>query len=368
MSFPLLIFHIIIVVASRTPFPLHVAENMWGLVGGSSLCLLLLLSYPLLRKPSYEIFLRVHRVLAVLSAFSIWRHLALLPFLSCLYVYSFAIMFLSMLLLQSAHFLYQNKAMGASLSQAYIIHNGNTIKIRLSLSRPLKVEAGQYIGLWIPEISFWSFLQSHPFTVTSWSEGKQEYLDLLIEPVGEVKRMSCLALFSGPHGISMPAGDYETVLMIASGFGVAAQLPYIRQPIYGYNACKTQNRRVHLAWQLETGDITTAVEPLLNAALHDDTLDEGKVSTLNNHVSEWPANREQILSVSTYVGSGTVSMYGEPFGKRAILYKGSADLGMILKEERAVSAADVIRDEVWDLVRDYLDDKVTMFELEYQPA
>lgn len=32
----------------------------------------------------------------------------------------------------------------------------------VKLSRPLKVEAGQYINLWIPSVSFWTFLQSHP--------------------------------------------------------------------------------------------------------------------------------------------------------------------------------------------------------------
>jgi hypothetical protein len=40
--------------------------------------------------------------------------------------------------------------------------------------------------------------------------------------------------------------------MVASGFGIAAQLPYLRQLIYGYNASKTRTRRVHLVWQLET--------------------------------------------------------------------------------------------------------------------
>jgi NAD(P)H-flavin reductase len=154
--------------------------------------------------------------------------------------------------------------MGSGCSQAYISHVNDIIKIRLSLSRPLRIEAGQYIGLWIPAVSFWSFLQTHPFTVTSWSEGEQNSLDLFIEPRGGLTQRllyhskthyggpPCLALFSGPHGISAPVSDYETVLMISSGFGIAAQLPYLTQLIYGYNACKTRTRRVHLVWQLET--------------------------------------------------------------------------------------------------------------------
>ena len=182
------------------------------------------------------------------------------------------------------YFFYRNKAKGATFPHAYITHDGNSIKVRLNLSRPLKVKAGQYIGLWMPTFGFSSFLQSHPFTVTSWSEGEQYYLDLFIEPRKGLTQklltrshayqklleergtnekledgtaipnssLSCLAFFSGPHGTSIPVGDYETVLLIASGFGIASQLPYLKQLIYGYNACKTRNRRVHLVWQLET--------------------------------------------------------------------------------------------------------------------
>lgn len=62
----------------------------------------------------------------------------------------------------------------------------------------------------------------------------------------------CLVLFTGPHGTSTSVGKYETVLMIASGLGIAAQLPYLKKLIYGYNTCRTQTRRVHLVWQLET--------------------------------------------------------------------------------------------------------------------
>jgi hypothetical protein len=140
--------------------------------------------------------------------------------------------------------------------------------------------------------------------LTSWSKGEQSVLDLFIEPCqgftqklleySKSNRPLCLALFSGPHGTSALVGEYETVLMIASGFGIAAQLSYLRQLIYRYNACKTHTCCVHLVWQLETLgklevgwivnsrwlwiDIGIAVESLLNNALADDTLDKGYVS------------------------------------------------------------------------------------------
>ncbi|KAF2678310.1 hypothetical protein K458DRAFT_317391, partial [Lentithecium fluviatile CBS 122367] len=104
------------------------------------------------------------------------------------------------------------------------------------------------------------------------SDREQVSLDLFIEPRGGMTQkllhrltpgtdgsqprldgsLPRLALFSGPHGISAPVGDYETVLMVTSGSGIVAQLPYLKQLIYGYNARKSRTRRVHLVWQLET--------------------------------------------------------------------------------------------------------------------
>jgi NAD(P)H-flavin reductase len=133
----------------------------------------------------------------------------------------------------------------------------------------LKIEAGQYICLWLPISSpgfwnFWGIFQSHPFVIISWSEREQSSLELLIEPRGGMTRkllncsedhkggLNCLALFTGPHGISVPVEEYETVVLVASGFGIAAQLPYLKRLIHGYNACKSLTRRIHMVWQLKT--------------------------------------------------------------------------------------------------------------------
>jgi NAD(P)H-flavin reductase len=138
------------------------------------------------------------------------------------------------------------------------------VKINIKPPRPLKVDAGKYIYLRI-RISSFSILQSHPFMVTSWSEEEQHSLSLFIESHGgltnELLRRSkadgdghssYFALFSGPHGISAPVGDYETILMIAEGSGIATHLPYLKKLIYGYNSCKTRTRRIRVVWQLQT--------------------------------------------------------------------------------------------------------------------
>lgn len=53
--------------------------------------------------------------------------------------------------------------------------------------------------------------------------------------------------------------DYEIILMVASDFGIAAQLPYLKQLIRGYNERRLHARRVHLVWQVR--DISETFYP-----------------------------------------------------------------------------------------------------------
>lgn len=193
--------------------------------------------------------------MAVLSAYSIWRHLAKTPLSVKIYIYVFSGLFASTFTLQCFSIAYRNRTLGRHGTRAEITRSGTAISIVLTLSHPLRVQAGQYIYLWLPGVSPLSFLQTHPFTVVSWSPEEQKELVLLVEPRnGLTKSLSTAtasphrALFSGPHGKSMPVGNYETVLMLASGSGIAAQLPYLKQLMHGHEASP---RRVHLVWQVE---------------------------------------------------------------------------------------------------------------------
>ena len=109
----------------------------------------------------------------------------------------------------------------------------------------------------MPFVSFWSFLQSYPFVVISWAQKPQDYLDLFIEPRRGLTRellylakggyaINPLVLFSGPHGKSIPMDDCENILMVASDFGIAVHLLYLKQLIHGYNAREVCARRIHL--------------------------------------------------------------------------------------------------------------------------
>lgn len=223
-----------------------------------------MLSVPFLKKRWYELFLRLHQSLAILLAYGLWVHLAPKPLLPRLYLYSLlGICGLSALLLGFLT-LRRNSILAHGFPRATITQSRGVVIVTVVLSRPLLVKAGQQINLWLfmPSTSFRSFLQSHPFVIASWSDAPQYSLDLLIEPRrgltqqllvrSKEEQTSCSAMFNGPYGTSVPVGEYEVVLMIASGFGIAAQLPYLKRLLHGYNSRRVRTRRIHLVWELKT--------------------------------------------------------------------------------------------------------------------
>ena len=227
----------------------------------------MLLSLPVFRKPSYELFLRSHQALALLCLYALWQHLKSKSLLVriCLYVSTGMLGLTSCL--QLCSILYRNASFRRGFPRARVTKMGGGIKVTIMVPSRLQMKPGQYINLWIPSISFWSFLQSHPFVVASCTEGEQTTLELLLGPQkglsskflrnstngsGSAPADLRLALFSGPHGLSAPLADFEIVLLVASGLGIVAQLPYLRHLIRGYNDFEVRTRRIHLVWQLDS--------------------------------------------------------------------------------------------------------------------
>jgi hypothetical protein len=96
-------------------------------------------------------------------------------------------------------------------------------------------------------------------------------------PTAAESLVSFLAFFTGPHGMSEHVNQYESVLVVASGFGIATAIPYLKKMIYGYNTCTSQVRRLHLVWQIEAIGEIIAAQGLLNNLLKDNIMDEGYV-------------------------------------------------------------------------------------------
>ena len=60
-----------------------------------------------------------------------------------------------------------------------------------------------------------------------------------------------LVLYSGPHGTPTSTKEYDTVLLIATGFGIAAVLPHLKELLDRDERCEVVTRRVHVVWQLK---------------------------------------------------------------------------------------------------------------------
>lgn len=225
-------------------------------------------------------FLRLHQALAVASVYGIWRHLPSEKYSSRFYLYialgilgCTSICHLILLLYRNGLFsgngcprviaIYHTDERGSENAEQSA--KTTPIRVRLILPRPVKAMAGQYINLWLPSLGLLSWAQTHPLMITSWSRTEQGVLDLLVEPRGGLTKtlvcqahatpksnFSSLALYSGPHGISECVDKYESVMLVASGAGIAAIIPYAKKLIHGYNTCTSHVRRVHLVWQVES--------------------------------------------------------------------------------------------------------------------
>ncbi|KAH2000765.1 hypothetical protein KXV97_007498, partial [Aspergillus fumigatus] len=165
---------------------------------------------------------------------------------------------------QSTDVLHCNGAFAGSWTDGYVIkHADDSMRIEIYLGRPVIIQPGQYIDLWVPSLNPWSWFQSASFIVTSWSTEKQSTLQLYVEcpnrPFGftwlllwRARRNSRrnLILFSGPHGISVPASRYETVLLVASDSGILAIRPYVDQLFHCVTKRTSKTRRLCLIWNV----------------------------------------------------------------------------------------------------------------------
>ncbi|PKX96275.1 NADPH oxidase family protein [Aspergillus novofumigatus IBT 16806] len=359
MTSALLTLHIVVAMLDQQKFSLHKQNNLFA--GAGSLVALMLLLLSLFRRLSFKLFLLYLYIPLAILLLSTFLHVLL-------FLYRNSI--LPSRTYPYASVMCRTKSKNTEGSDEGPAE-GTPLKICVALPRPMHVKAGQY-------------LQCHPFMVTSWSLGKQDVLDLFVQTHhGLTEKLraraalegtaSFTAFVSGPYGRSEPVGEYESVLAVASGFGIAGVVPYIKRLLYGYNTSLVRVCRVHLVWQVQTMDIAVAAELLLNSLLDDDVLDDG-----------------YILEMSFYVEYKTIAGKGRPFGDhhRATIYNGFPDYDSIIsteatgehiervsntQEERGkllvlISAKDELQDHLTVIVRKYLDQRVKFHKVEFQPS
>lgn len=219
----------------------------------------MVLFHPLCHKILYEIFFCKHQAYIALFFYSIWCYLLLSRLFPCIYLYIFSDIFLTTLLFETGNILYWNYTICNGYSRAFLMFNSRSsismVTISISLLKPLQFKAGYHINLWIPSVNIWSFLQSHLFIVISWIKGKQDNLQLIVEPCKGLSgkllcygknNSPCFFFFSGFSKKSAVVDNYKVVFFVADRFGIAALLSYLKKLIYGYNNRRACTQQIHI--------------------------------------------------------------------------------------------------------------------------
>ncbi|KAK5073338.1 hypothetical protein LTR70_010372 [Exophiala xenobiotica] len=400
-------FHVAVLRPSQSPFTWPLTAQCYGVIAALALAATLVLCIRPLRRPSFELFLRTHQFLAVGSLYAIGMHVrnsrdAVARFGAI----GIAVCFVASGTGQVLQVLVRHCFFYHGLPRARIVQVCHVVRISVDTSVPITVRAGQYVNVYMPGVSFWSWLQSHPFTVAAVQRrGPGTTLELMVEPrrgwtsklVSRARNVGLgdeplsgqqlyIAFFSGPHGRTIDVDNYSVVVMVASGWGVIAQIPYLQHLISGYNNSTTKVRRIHLIWQLSAVDDGVPAEDLLNQALLEDTLDNG-----------------YILRISVHYCHGRLSPEERHPGQRVTFFEGVADWHNLINDELRqplvlpehqhkevsndlapkphvsafvterrrvvvmVSAAELIRRQVRDACKPHLSPQLRLVELDYQP-
>lgn len=231
---------------------------------------LLLLVLPTMKRDLYEIFLKTHKGCALFLLYATWRHTKNLG--NCMrYLIACLALFTVTFILQTARILFRNVVVGKKCARLIITPGENNVQVMLTLPRPWKIRAGERINLNVPQIGLLSLFQAHPFVITWWDNDAAGYgasIALLFRPRSGFTRklkdhiepgQESLAWIDGPYGpssvglwgFSGQVGDYGHVFMVATGIGIAAQLPYIKELLDGRRQGQVRTQRITLVWQLE---------------------------------------------------------------------------------------------------------------------
>lgn len=140
-----------------------------------------------------------------------------------------------------------------------LVDQSNVLRVDIAVPRPWPVEAGQSVFLSIPKLGIFTGLRGHPFMICWWERDREGLtISLLVKSragfTAELDRhvnKSLLAFIDGPYGARHDFGEYGTVIMFATGIGIAGQLPYIKDLISGYNNCAVKTRRIRLVWEIK---------------------------------------------------------------------------------------------------------------------
>jgi NAD(P)H-flavin reductase len=233
----------------------------------------------------------------MVALYAIWQHTHTMEGTDAwVYLRGSAIVFILSLGAQLTRIVFRNLAIGRKCTKLTLhIYGENVARLTLTLPRPWAVQAGERVELSAPSVGLFYLPQSHPFAICWWEDngtGKAVSVSLLFRPrsgftrkiLGRLEQeREYTAWFDGPFGpasigscgSSGQMGNYGHVFMVATGIGIAAQLPYIKEILTQYRRARLRTQRISLVWQLEHEEDWEAVHDWLQILVKQD---EGYVS------------------------------------------------------------------------------------------
>ncbi|KAF2197905.1 hypothetical protein GQ43DRAFT_402090 [Delitschia confertaspora ATCC 74209] len=213
----------------------------------------------------------------------------------------------------------------------------------MTLRRPWDVLPGQYLYLTLPSIPHYGigYFQSHPFLI-AWVDGSD--VTVLIqrgkgfsESIFTAQNRSSV-LVDGPYGHSPPLGEFDRVLFMASGIGIAAHLLSVKHLLEAHENQSARIRRLTLVWFLETSDQEAWAGQFLDllhemdrrhiftVALYLPSSTSGGSRILNTNKNDRWIRTETNLDPSWFIynewsaeaGSMAISVCGNPFFEEAV--------------------------------------------------
>ncbi|KAM3074510.1 hypothetical protein ACMFMG_002688 [Clarireedia jacksonii] len=227
--------------------------------GASAIGLLSIMSLYFVRRIIYEWFLHSHLILTVVAVVALWFHLIPKKPTARIFLRIGICLWTILTLIHAAIFLLRNFVRGKAIASAEVTNLPQAMRVTIKVPRPWNVKAGQYIYITVPAAGITSIFQSHPFMIAWWDRSIDGLtISLLVKPrrgfTGNLARLSDqkLTVFvDGPFGLQHDLGVFGTVIMFATGIGIAGHMPYIKELVCGYNSCEVRTRRILVVWQLD---------------------------------------------------------------------------------------------------------------------
>ncbi|PGG99139.1 hypothetical protein AJ80_09403 [Polytolypa hystricis UAMH7299] len=216
-----------------------------------------------LRRHFYEFFIKLHYALGFFAVYAVWRHVRARKTFSHVYIFAGIVCFACTFMLHMIKLIGRNFGPGRCFARASFVARNDAVEIVLSSIKPFRFRPGQFIYLRILTMNKFSILQSHPFAITWCSEtqrGHADTISLLATDRGDFTHMlvdhaatkkSCLACVDGPYGDTIDLSPYGSVVMFATGIGIAAQIPFIKEIVESRLRWESPTRRLSVVWEVD---------------------------------------------------------------------------------------------------------------------